>query len=184
MRVRLSGDERACRNRNVQASRRATLPDDGFVADLYIEAIELLEAGGLHQYEISNFARAGEECLHNLRYWTRLPYRGLGLGAHSFMEGRRFANTRDIRRYIESAPAAADFSELLGADEERRETLFLGLRQTGGLDYEHLARLCGQEGIEWMDRGLRDGWLQRAGEKVAFTPAGFLLSNEYISQLF
>jgi len=169
----------------VQVERgRAALPDDSLVADLYIEAIELLEAGGLHQYEISNFARAGEECLHNLRYWTRLPYRGLGLGAHSFMEGRRFANTRDIRRYIENAPAAADFSELLGADEERRETLFLGLRQTGGIDYERVAQLCGQEGIEWMDRGLRDGWLRRAGERVAFTPAGFLLSNEYISQLF
>ena len=169
----------------VQVGRgRATLPDDSLVADLYIEAIESLEAGGLRQYEISNFARAGEECLHNLRYWTRLPYRGLGLGAHSFMDGRRFANTRDIRRYIESAPAATDFSELLGPDEERRETLFLGLRQTGGIDYERVARLCGPEGIEWMDRGLRDGWLQRAGERVAFTPAGFLLSNEYISQLF
>jgi oxygen-independent coproporphyrinogen-3 oxidase len=169
----------------VQVGRgRATLPDDGLVADLYVEAIERLEAGGLRQYEISNFAREGEECLHNLRYWTRRPYRGFGLGAHSFMSGRRFANTRDIRRYIESAPDAVDFSELLGADEERREALFLGLRQTGGLDYERVARLCGQEGIEWMDRGLRDGWLHRVGERVAFTPAGFLLSNEYISQLF
>ena len=169
----------------VQVERgRTALPDDGLVADLYVEAIDRLEAGGLHQYEISNFARTGEECLHNLRYWTRLPYIGLGLGAHSFVAGRRFANTRDIRRYIEKSPEAGDFSELLGADEDRRETLFLGLRQTGGIDYERVAQLCGQEGIEWMDRGLRDGWLRRAGERVAFTPAGFLLSNEYISQLF
>lgn len=169
----------------VQVERgRAALPDDGLVADLYVEAIERFEAGGLRQYEISNFARAGEECLHNLRYWRRLPYVGLGLGAHSFVAGRRYANTRDIRQYIERSPEAGDFSELLGAGDDRRETLFLGLRQTGGLDYERVAQLCGQEGIEWMDRGLRDGWLRRAGERVAFTPAGFLLSNEYISQLF
>ncbi|HUP45601.1 MAG TPA: radical SAM family heme chaperone HemW [Thermoanaerobaculia bacterium] len=169
----------------VQIERgRTSLPDDGLVADLYIEAVTRLESGGLHQYEISNFAREGEECRHNLRYWTRAEYHGFGLGAHSFRGERRFANTRDIRRYIETSPDAVDFSETIGSDEERREILFLRLRQASGIDYEHVARLCGQEGISWMDRGLRDGWLRRMGERVAFTPSGFLLSNEYISQLF
>lgn len=169
----------------VQVDRgRTSLPDEGLVADLYVEAITRLERAGLRQYEISNFARPGEECRHNLRYWTRDEYLGFGLGAHSFAGNRRFANTRDIRRYIELSPDAEDFTESLGSDEERRETLFLRLRQAGGIDYEHVARLCGQEGIEWMDRGLRDGWLRRVGQNVAFTPAGFLLSNEYISQLF
>ena len=169
----------------VQVDRgRTALPEEGLVADLYVQAITTLERGGLRQYEISNFARPGEECRHNLRYWTRSEYLGFGLGAHSFAGNRRFANTRDIRRYIEHSPKTEDFSESLGSDEERRETLFLRLRQAGGIDYEHVARLCGQEGIEWMDRGLRDGWLRRVGRNVAFTPAGFLLSNEYISQLF
>ena len=170
---------------SVQVGRgRATLPEDALVADLYTEAIERLAAGGLRQYEISNFARPGEECRHNIRYWTRSEYLGFGLGAHSFVAERRFANTRDIRRYIASAPAAVDFSESLGAGEARRETLFLSLRQVTGIDYEQVAELCGQEGIAWMERGLRDGWLRRADGKVGFTPAGFLLSNEYISQLF
>jgi oxygen-independent coproporphyrinogen-3 oxidase len=170
---------------NVQvARRRVTLPDEELVAELYVEAIAQLERAGLRQYEISNFARPGEECRHNLRYWTRGEYLGFGLAAHSFRHGRRFANTRDVHAYIARSPAAIDFSENLTDSETRRETIFLGLRQTSGILYEELARLCGQEGVVWIDRGLKDGWLVRRGGRVAFTPAGFLLSNEYISQLF
>jgi putative oxygen-independent coproporphyrinogen III oxidase len=163
---------------------RATLPDDDLVAELYVEAIDRLENAGLHQYEISNFARTGEECRHNLRYWSRGEYLGFGLGAHSFVGDRRFANTRDIRRYIELSPVASDFSEELTDLETKRETIFLRLRQPAGIDYAVLERLCGPEGLEWIDRGLKDGWLRRSGGSVAFTPAGFLLSNDYISQLF
>ncbi|HEX2120824.1 MAG TPA: radical SAM family heme chaperone HemW [Thermoanaerobaculia bacterium] len=166
------------------ARGRVTLPEDDAVAELYVEAIERLGRAGLRQYEISNFARDGEECRHNLRYWTRGEYHGLGLGAHSFLGHERFANTRDIRRYIELSPGARDFSETLGENEVRRETIFLRLRQTSGIHYEELARLCGQEGIEWTERGLVDGWLRRVDGGVAFTPAGFLQSSEYISQLF
>jgi oxygen-independent coproporphyrinogen III oxidase len=170
----------------VQVARgRVALPEDDLVADLYIEAIEHLASRDLAQYEISNFARLGEECRHNLRYWTRSEYFGFGLAAHSFMGGERFANTRDIRRYIDTAPDARDFSEELGAGEVRRETIFLQLRRTNGMCYEALIELCGQEGIEWIERGLQDGWLRRVGEeRVAFTPIGFLQSNELISQLF
>lgn len=170
----------------VQVARgRVTIPEDDLVAELYVDAIGHLAAAGLHQYEISNFARAGEECRHNLRYWTRGEYHGLGLAAHSFLRGERFANTRDMHRYLELAPQARDFSETLGDEETRHELLFLQLRQTSGMCYEELVRLCGQEGIEWSERGLQGGWLQRVGEgRVAFTPSGFLQSNDYISQLF
>jgi len=169
----------------VQVARgRIALPDDGLVADLYVEAIERLAAAGLHQYEISNFARPGQECVHNLRYWTRGEYLGLGLAAHSFTASRRFANTRDIRRYIATSPNAGDFTEELGPGEVRRETIFLQLRQTSGMCYEDLIRLCGQEGITWTERGLEGGWLRRVEQRVAFTPAGFLQSNDFISQLF
>jgi oxygen-independent coproporphyrinogen-3 oxidase len=169
----------------VQVARgRITLPDDEEIATLYVEAIARLEASGLAQYEVSNFARPGEECRHNIRYWTGGAYRGFGLGAHSFEDGRRFANTRNIRRYVDQAPAAGDFSETLGDGEKRREAIFLGLRQTRGLHYDDLVRMCGKEGIEWIERGLSDGWLKRVGGRVAFTPAGFLQSNDFMSQLF
>ena len=166
---------------------RAILPDDEDVAGLYVEAVGRLAAGGLTQYEVSNFARAGEECRHNLRYWHRREYHGFGIGAHSFVGNRRFANTRDMRSYLERSGRgdfAPDFAEELGEGEVRREQLLLGLRQTAGIESSDVARLCGEEGTTWMERGIEGGWLRREGSRVAFTPAGFLLSNDYISQLF
>ena len=162
---------------------RVSLPDDDLVASLYTEAIERFAKAGLEQYEISNFARPGQECRHNLRYWRREEYFGFGIGAHSFTDERRFANTRDIHAYIDGAHEPV-FAEVLGDGEVRRETIFLRLRQAGGIHYDDVVRLCGEGGMEWMERGLSGGWLRRVGARVAFTPSGFLLSNEYISQLF
>lgn len=169
----------------IQIARgRVVLPQEDLIAESYIAAVETLEREGLRQYEISNFARPGHQCRHNLRYWSRGEYLGFGMGAHSLQGAERSANTRGIGRYIERSPEATEFSETLGEQEIRREMLFLRLRQTSGIDYVDLKRLCGLEGTEWVDRGLRDGWLRREQERVAFTPSGFLLSNEYIAQLF
>ncbi|HYC88002.1 MAG TPA: radical SAM family heme chaperone HemW [Thermoanaerobaculia bacterium] len=169
----------------VQHARgRVALPEEDMVADLYLETIERLGEAGLRQYEISNFARPGEESRHNLRYWRRAEYLGFGMAAHSFLGARRFANTRDIRRYIELAPAARDFEETLSDAETQHETIFLQLRQTSGMCYEDLVALRGKEGMAWIERGLQDGWLVRRDDRVAFTPSGFLQSNDFISQLF
>jgi len=156
-------------------SGRVVLPDDELVAALYAEAVERLNAAGLEQYEISNF---GDPCRHNLRYWRREEYLGFGAGAHSFAGNRRFANSRNVEAWEN------DFAETLSDAEVRREEIFLRLRQTSGIDYDDVVRLCGAGGLEWMERGLSDGWLRRDGGRVAFTSAGFLLSNDYISQLF
>jgi oxygen-independent coproporphyrinogen-3 oxidase len=163
---------------------RTILPEEDLVASLYLQAIGRLTEAGLAQYEISNFAKAGEESRHNLRYWRREHYHGFGVGAHSFLGEERFSNTRDMKRYLATPAEATDFREVLGPDEARRETIFLSLRQAGGIYYEQLVALCGREGIEWIDRGLREGWLRRVGSCVGFTPSGFLLSNDFISQLF
>jgi oxygen-independent coproporphyrinogen-3 oxidase len=144
--------------------------------------VNTLRKAGFAQYEISNFARNGEESRHNLRYWRRLEYHGFGLGAHSFIGERRFANTRDIHRYIDGP--ASDFVEELSEIERRHELVFLRLRQTGGINYDDLLRLCGEEAVGWIEHGVSEGWLLRDGSRVAFTPAGFLVSSELISQLF
>ena len=159
---------------------KVALPDEELVAALYAEAVERLGEAGLAQYEISNF---GDPCRHNLRYWRREEYLGIGAGAHSFLGDRRFANTRDVRRYIAGC-LEPEFTETLTPAEARRETIFLRLRQSAGIDYDDVVRMCGAGGIEWIERGLTDGWLRREGARVAFTSAGFLLSNDYISQLF
>lgn len=168
-------------------SGRTKLPDDDLTASLYVRAVDRMAEAGFAQYEISNFAREGEMCRHNLHYWRREEYLGFGMAAHSFVGVRRFANTRDIHQYIggiEAGTHGPDFQEELGSAEERRERIFLGLRQRVGLDYAELVSLCGEEGRRWVTRGLGEGWLLRAGDRVALTPSGFLLSNDYISQLF
>src|SRR5205807_1285490 len=110
--------------RQVSAGR-ASLPDDDVVAELYLLAIDTLDGAGFQQYEISNFARPGEECRHNLRYWRRGEYHGFGAGAHSFIDGRRFANARDVDQYI--AQSQPDFAEVLNEIDVKRETIFLRL---------------------------------------------------------
>ena len=159
-----------------------SVPDEDMIASLYVEMVKTLRDAGFAQYEISNFARGGEESRHNLRYWRRLPYHGFGLGAHSFIGERRFANTRDIHRYIDGR--ASDFIEELNDSERRHELVFLRLRQSGGINYDDLLQLCGEEAVGWIEQGVSEGWLLREGSRVAFTPAGFLLSSELISQLF
>jgi oxygen-independent coproporphyrinogen III oxidase len=166
---------------------KVVLPVDDLVADLYLEMVRVCAERGLHQYEISNFAREGEESRHNLRYWRRQPYVGLGLGAHSFDGARRFANSRDMAEYmtlLEEKGSARTFIEELDEGEVQREELFLALRQARGIAYSELQELTGGEGQQWVSRGISEGWLQQSGERVAFTPAGFLLSSELLSQLF
>jgi oxygen-independent coproporphyrinogen-3 oxidase len=175
-------DEETALKRRVDSGLVA-LPDEELVADLYVEMVETLGRAGFAQYEISNFARRGEQSQHNLRYWLRKHYHGFGVAAHSFIGERRFANTRDIGCYISGA-FAAEFVEELSDAEVRRETLFLRLRQTAGIHYDEVLRLCGEEAAGWIEHGVSEGWLRRDGSRVAFTSAGFLISSELISQLF
>lgn len=166
---------------------KTLLPPDEEVADLYLSVIERLAAAGLEQYEISNFARRGEESRHNLAYWQRQPYAGYGLGAHEFDGAERRGNATKIDEYIELIRQRGDavvFRERLTADEEVRERIFLALRQRRGISYADLLKFRSEEGARWAETGLREGWLRRDGERVGFTPKGFVLSNEFISQLF
>lgn len=169
------------------AQKKTMIPEDESVGEAYFDAIDQMEKAGFHQYEISNFARAGQQCRHNLRYWRRLPYYGFGLSAHSFLGGQRFANVRDAAAYIERMEAGAspvDFEETIGVEEDRRERILLGLRQVAGMSRREFLNLCGKEGSEWIRQGKLEGWVRQSGDRVALTPAGFLLSNEYISRLF
>ena len=175
-------DEDTALKRRVE-SGVVELPNEEMISALYVEMVDTLQRAGFSQYEISNFARCGEESKHNLRYWRRQQYFGFGAGAHSFIGNRRFANTRDVRRYA-NGEVKADFVEDLTELEQRHETVFLGLRQSAGIHYDDLLRLCGEEAVEWIENGVSEGWLQRDGSRIAFTPAGFVVSSELISQLF
>jgi len=157
------------------------VPEDGAVADFYVEAGESLEAAGVAQYEISNFARAGFESRHNLKYWTRQPYLGFGVDAHSMLpaaESVRFATTDNYDGFFTGAELKAS---LVSKEQTLEESFFLGLRLNRGVDLARLREEFGPE-IHQYDKSIgeleSDGLVSRSGDNIRLTARGRLLSNE------
>ncbi|MGB9120195.1 MAG: radical SAM family heme chaperone HemW [Candidatus Angelobacter sp.] len=161
------------------------VPDDDTTADFYETACERLNAAGIQQYEISNFAREGFESKHNLKYWTRQPYLGFGVDAHSMLPSRtqgiesmRLATSDDYDRFF----VAADFkTSAVSAEQALEESYFLGLRLNRGVDLGNLREEFGKAADKFgatIDELLEDGLLIRSGENLRLTNRGRLLSNE------
>lgn len=175
------------------SDRRETLvlPDEDTVADIYLEACRTLEKAGYRQYEISNFAKQGCQSRHNLHYWKREEYLGLGPAAHSFVAGCRYANRRDLSGYLSALEKGGwpERSEeiYLSPEDVREEEILLPLRLTEGLDLLHLEEKTGyamekahREKLLFYER---NGFLRREGTRIAFTPKGFLVSNTILAEL-
>lgn len=115
---------------------QAILPDEAAEEAMYDYLNAYLPRQGFHRYEISNYARPGKECRHNLKYWRYLPYRGFGVAAHSFDGRARFANTEDVSFYCTrqlAGQSAETFRETLPESDQLAEYAFLALRTTEGL---------------------------------------------------
>ena len=149
-------------------------PDDDDQADKYELADDLLAAHGLANYEISNWARPGHECRHNLIYWRQQDYRGFGCAAHSHASGRRWWNVRTPDRYIDLV-AADEPTEAAGEtldDATRRiERLELELRMPGGVP------------LDALDGDDLPGLVERADDRWVLTRAGRLMANEISTRL-
>ena len=136
----------------------ARQPDDDVQADDYELADDLLTAAGLANYEVSNWARPGHECRHNLLYWSGDDYLGVGCAAHSHRAGRRWWNVRTPERYVAAVGAGRSTEaagEELAPDARRVEGLQLSLRTRTGvpldaLDGDDLAGLVEQTGDRWV----------------------------------
>ena len=162
------------------------VPDEGATADFYLAACATLEASGVMQYEISNFARAGCESRHNLKYWTRQPYLGFGVDAHSMLlstnpevEAVRFATSDSLEGYVAGQQLQRTVLSPAAALEEN---FFLGLRLNRGVDLETIGARFGREVVEnirpVIGESVADGLLQQHGDVIRLTPRGRLLSNE------
>ena len=145
------------------------VPVEDAIADFYETAVERLARVGIERYEISNFARAGFESQHNLKYWKRQPYLGFGADAHSFDGTVRWQNPESAADYV-AAPAAIERV----AAEPLSESFFLGLRLRDGISSGGFP--------EVVERFVQDGLLERAGERVRLTSRGVLLSNEVFAE--
>lgn len=146
------------------------VPAEDRIADFYEQAVEFLEGRGWRRYEISNFARAGFESLHNLKYWRLEPYAGFGADAHSFDGEWRMANTDDVRGYIEQGPQPQRTRADLAS-----ERYLTGLRLMEGVDLA--AEDEGRFGAA-VERFQAEGLVEREGARVRLTRRGVMLSNE------
>ncbi len=161
------------------------VPDENLTAEMYEMACERLNAVGTAQYEISNFANAGFESKHNLKYWTRQPYLGFGVDAHSMLrsqQGRtalRFSNSDSLEKYVS------------GGDKERtpvssesalQEAFFLGLRLNRGVDLRDLIHEFGENSVAAHSQTISElttaGLLEKAASTIRLTSRGRMLSNE------
>ncbi|HTD56981.1 MAG TPA: hypothetical protein VK670_16440, partial [Silvibacterium sp.] len=161
------------------------VPTDDVIAEMYSEAVDSLCGRGLTQYEISNFASDRRESLHNLKYWRREPYLGLGLDAHSMLRTRsgtplRFATTDELEPYL--ALPGWNSPRRLSREEELEEAWFLGLRLNTGADLCALRTEFGRAAIDSFEPVLTDlecdGLITWSSNRVALTPRGRLVSNE------
>jgi oxygen-independent coproporphyrinogen III oxidase len=162
------------------------VPDDELTADFYETACERLNAVGVQQYEISNFARPEQESRHNLKYWTRQPYLGFGVDAHSMLisaehpnEAVRFSSPDSLEEYVAGSPSKKIRVSTQAAMEE---AFFLGLRLNRGVDLEGVANDFGDDAVDALSDTISScvasGLLEHEGDMIRLTSRGRLLSNE------
>jgi oxygen-independent coproporphyrinogen-3 oxidase len=162
------------------------VPDEEATADFYLAACDRLEAGGIAQYEISNFARAGFESRHNLKYWTRQPYLGFGIDAHSMLpatapegEAVRFATADVLEKYVTGEPSQRTAVSHSAALEE---SFFLGLRLNRGVDLAEIGADFGHQSVQSVRPTITElvesGLILKDGDRVRLSSRGRLLSNE------
>ncbi len=163
------------------------------LADMYTMAREVLQAHGYRHYEISNFARPGKEARHNRAYWCRLPYLGLGAGAHSFDPecgwGARWSNLEDPAAYMAMAlkqgTARASREELSKA-EAMDEFVFLGLRQLEGVSLAEFEEIFSEPlwaRFPQAETLLADGLIVAGDQRIALSERGLLLADAVIGKL-
>lgn len=155
-------------------------PEEDETAEMYLLAVEKLEQAGFHQYEISNFAKNGKESRHNLSYWEQKPYLGLGPGAHSFLNGKRFFTAEHIGRFVEEAGNVSYHQE---DGDGLWEYLILRLRLKEGIVFSEAAKkhaefsTVQQKIVENSAPLIKNHLCELKGEQLFLTPQGFLLSN-------
>lgn len=146
--------------------------DDDTDADMYEFAIGYLEKNGYHQYEISNFSKPGLECRHNINYWKNGEYLGCGLGAVSYIKGRRIKNTENLTDYL-SGKFRSGFEELK-SDEKMSEDLMLGLRLIDGVELSDNIREKFSVNIINLKN---DGLLKEQNNFLKLTDRGIMFAN-------
>lgn len=174
---------------NLMRQGRLQLPNQDAEADMYQDAIDLMEAAGRHQYEISNFAKDGYQCQHNLLYWRNDHYFGFGAGAFGYIGRDRYHNFGPIQQYLEplhdhKVPVIEH--HLVPLEEQIEEEMFLGLRTRAGVSQKRFAERYHMTITDVYGDLLKqlaaEQLLEVSGDAVRLTNQGQFLGNEVFQQ--
>lgn len=153
------------------------LPSEEDEREIYHRTEALLQKAGYHRYEISNYAKEGRECRHNLGYWERKNYLGIGLGASSLVDNVRYKNTDELEYYIQHASELSEIQEdreVLSHTEQMEEFIFLGLRKIQGISVKEFEIIFGNSLEECYGEGIK----RMQDEKLLTLEDGFLKLTE------
>jgi len=149
--------------------------------ELYHATREWMEQKGYNRYEISNYAKDGYACRHNMGYWTGAEYLGFGIGAASYMNRERFVNRSDLSAYLENPMTAREVQERLKEVDCRSEFMILGLRMCKGISMSEFQSRFGKslESVfgKQIDRSIAEGLLERKEDRIFLTPFGLDVCN-------
>ncbi|MBD3272962.1 radical SAM family heme chaperone HemW [Candidatus Dependentiae bacterium] len=166
------------------------LQNDDTISSLYLDTVTILKKNDFLQYETSNFAKKGFESIHNIAYWDRRPYLGLGLGASSFNGLNRFVNEKNLNIFLEKGQSALledTYREIVSKKEAFLETLMLGLRQRKGVGLQRMLYFLRDEDKTIFLNNISDleeqGLIRLAGGRIFLTLKGILLENEVVLKL-
>ncbi len=162
------------------------LPDEDTESAIYGMTRRLLAEYGYGRYEISNYAKRGYECRHNLAYWDLLDYIGFGASAASRIGNRRYTNIRDVDRYIRSREPVFEEDILLDDDECMSEFIIMGLRKTSGISLDDFSSRFGRKIREVYGESIgkyeKEGLLEIKDGRLSFTERGMDVSNIVLSE--
>lgn len=161
------------------------LPNEDEEYEMYLACSEILRTHGYEKYEISNFSLSGRESKHNLRYWRGLDYLGFGVAAHSFFDGERFGNSRNITEFIKGNDITeARYS--LTSKEKFNESIMLALRLKEGLSLSKFKEATGSSFEEFyppLKSLTNGGFMEINADKLSFTDKGFFVSNSILADM-
>lgn len=170
----------------VERTHGRILPSEDEDREMYAMTKVMLADAGYSRYEISNYAKPGRECRHNISYWERADYMGFGVAAASLLGKRRFTNTFDVASYIANPIDNHSEEQLLTLNDEMEEYMFLGLRMMKGVDTERFGELFGKSFDELYGeitaRQIEQGLMVRDGNRVRLTDIGIDISNTVMAQ--
>ena len=167
------------------AKMNLNLPDDDLCADMYERSVKVLRHYGFERYEISSFARSGYESRHNLKYWQRIDYLGLGAGAYSCIDNVRFSNYTSLDDYISASGIAVCESTQIEPNEQMSEFVFLGMRCANGISLSEFKEKFGKEIFLVYAQQIKKytdwGFIIIEDGRLRFTDKGFFVSNTILS---